>query len=100
MRADCPREGCGASIVVQVGTADPNELRCTHHFMWGEWVEHLECNNCGLSIDGRLVRMLQVMGKKEFTRKHEVLVAQMTALKSENTELLAENARFRRRLEK
>jgi hypothetical protein len=90
---------CGVVNGMPVGTADPEEIQCQHAFHWDEWCDNLECHGCGIKIEGLAVACLRVMGKQEFTKKHDELVKSLNDVRSENTELLAENARLRRKVD-
>jgi hypothetical protein len=95
----CADSRCNHTTVIQLGECDPQEARCTHNFAWDDWCDKLECRNCGLWIDGMMVPMLRVMGRQEFTKKHDELVKSLNDAKSELTTVLSENARLRRRLD-
>lgn len=92
---------CGGSVRrVSVGTASPEERQCEHNFYLDAWDDKTHCINCGLEIDGQNLRQLRIKSMHEQAKEHERVIGECMAFKQENTELLAENARLRRRLDK
>lgn len=107
-----PRAHAGAAL--RYGPSDRNAgvilprasepVRCTHSLMVDAETDGYICaNRCGLYLDGRALHAF--MRSKGWTRQNEHAgaeraIADAMTLRSENRDLLAENARLRRQLER
>lgn len=100
-------EHCLKYTTVSVGELDPGEARCTHVFVYAP--EHgaagvVACTSCAMRVDMRdLERALEKAGldpARRYDRNRNHLADCIGRLAGENTELLVENARLRRELEK
>lgn len=93
---------CGKAWHHPCGTLDPLEGRCSHSFRYDPTIGTqgvISCINCTLKI-----YMVQLMDqchelKALYEPERNTLADTMTALKDENREVLAENAKLRRRIE-
>lgn len=82
-----------------VGIPDPEELICGHTFVNQKHSDGLVCTNpkCGMILSGT---MIDALGPNRYDRERNRLADECGKLKSDNDELLRENAMLRRKVEK
>lgn len=93
---------CGHSNVYPLGEMDPKESTCTHRFRFAPELGRmgaLICTTCPLRIDREDLDRLNIDPDKRYSREGNALADELTVMLRENRDVMAENARLRRRLE-
>lgn len=89
---------CHTTTRVAVGKCDPDQLKCVHHFHLDVERDGIACA-CGLFVSGATLRAPGQPMVGGFTAGRRRPSDEFGFLKTENTTVLAENARLRRRIE-
>jgi hypothetical protein len=82
-----------------IGTTDPAQYRCGHAFEICLDKDGIHCRACDLFISGECLSMLKWMAGHRYSQKGQRLAEDNTRLAEENRDVLADNARLRRKLE-
>jgi hypothetical protein len=98
----CGGPGCNHTTVFPLGTLDPKQGACVHVFVdQGSLLEGIVCRGCGLKIDREVFHALgYVHAGSPYDGRGNAAADENQKLRDENREVLAENGRLRRQLER